>query len=572
MHSLRGLIWILFCVLGPLPVYAATLHITPKDNYSKIEQAQAGDTVLIAPGTYTFRVMLKQKGTLDKPILIRAQDPTQKPVWDLKGKAVRNWPGSYTAGDRGRACWQIKGSHYIISGIIFRNCQDQSSAGLRTINSGPVTVRDCVFENSTNGVTGSSERFVIEHSEFFKNGKLTTAGNPSHNIYIYGGVFILRYSYLYAPLRGQNLHIRARESHIEYNWIVRPGSYPIDLMSCNTQCGGKGDAPITQTMWLKGNLIDQEGASNSSQLIALFSDYSSGSFDKSGKAARFDLHMLHNTVIGNKKARERTQNLVNMRNDTIETHVWLYNNIFHQINQIVSIRDPKRNNWSLQGGHNWLAQGTTQSQLKNSLTGTSPGFIDARQKRYQLQPTSPCRNKAVAQKTSIDKEYYLNEQQKRQYRKRSSTRDLGAFEYNNQHPPVGPYSKKPAPTEPPPTQEPSPEVSISEPMTQERLQIDGGTVEPLPDRAQPNTEPTTPEKPTAPEATSETPIQDTTQGRESHTTDRTAPPQGGCQCTNSSTSTPTQLGYVLFLLFCMLWSSRRSSQRTKEKKLDAKTL
>jgi hypothetical protein len=38
----------------------------------------------------------------NNPIVIRAQDPNNKPVWDFSAGLVENAPGSYSAGDRGR--------------------------------------------------------------------------------------------------------------------------------------------------------------------------------------------------------------------------------------------------------------------------------------------------------------------------------------------------------------------------------------------------------------------------------------------------------------------------------------
>ncbi|MCK5806612.1 MAG: hypothetical protein KAI66_27535, partial [Lentisphaeria bacterium] len=313
---------------------AKLIAITSADDWTKIEGAVAGDVVEVAPGTYKFRVMLSKLGTAAQPITIRAKDPMQRPVWDLAGKAVGAWPGSYTAGDKGRGCWQIKGSHYVISGIVFRNCQDSSSAGIRAVNSGPVTVRDCVFEHNTNGITGSSDDFVVEFSEFAHNGKLTSSGSPTHNVYIYGGVFTLRYSYLHDPLEGQNFHVRARKALLEYNWITRPGSYPGDVMSCNSLCGGSGQNAITQEMTLRGNVIVQGTPANGSQLIALFNDESSGSYDNSGKVSKMVLILINNTVIGTPVSVGKTHRLVNMRNDDVDTDVVLHNNIIFNVAEI----------------------------------------------------------------------------------------------------------------------------------------------------------------------------------------------------------------------------------------------
>ncbi|HEX4514877.1 MAG TPA: hypothetical protein VH054_15130, partial [Polyangiaceae bacterium] len=58
----------------PALFMAATITIAPTDDYKKIEAAQPGDEVVIAPGTYDFRVYLTQQAPANNPIVIRAQD------------------------------------------------------------------------------------------------------------------------------------------------------------------------------------------------------------------------------------------------------------------------------------------------------------------------------------------------------------------------------------------------------------------------------------------------------------------------------------------------------------------
>ena len=89
---------------------AALINVTTNDNYAKIEGANPGDEVVIAPGTYAFRVYLTKQATPTNPIVIRALDPTRPPVWDFGNTLVENAPGSYTAGDRGRGGWQFSGA------------------------------------------------------------------------------------------------------------------------------------------------------------------------------------------------------------------------------------------------------------------------------------------------------------------------------------------------------------------------------------------------------------------------------------------------------------------------------
>ncbi len=452
---------------------AALISVTTADNWTTIESAVAGDVVEIAPGTYKFRVMLSKTGTASNPITIKAKDPKNRPVWDLAGKVVGAWPGSYTAPDKHRGAWQIKGGHYVISGIIFKNAQDSSSAGIRVVNSGPVKIHDCVFDGNTNGITGSSSDMVVEFTEFNDNGKKPPiTGNATHNLYIYGGKFTLRYSYLHDPVEGQNFHVRAADALIEYNWITRPASYPGDIMTCENQCGGTGTNPITQKMLLRGNVIVQGSPSNTSQIIALFDDENSASNDKTGRSTKMALTMINNTVIATPKS-SGTHKLVNMRNDGIDTDVVLHNNIFYQMGELAAAYTPSLTNWSVTGSNNWVGTGTKiNGTLTGTISGSSPGFVNAASKDYHLTSSSACLNKAATVSGLPTKEYYLNEVTKLQYRPRAAATELGAFEFGNTASAVGPYGTTPPPTDggitptdagPPPDQGVTPDKSVPTP-------------------------------------------------------------------------------------------------------------
>ncbi len=113
---------------------AASIEITPADTFSKIEAAKAGDNVIIDPGTYKFRVYLTAAAPSNNPITIHAKDPQNPPVWDLSAGNVEDAPGSYTAGDRGRGCWQFSGATNIqVSDIVITGCHNaaHNSAGIR---------------------------------------------------------------------------------------------------------------------------------------------------------------------------------------------------------------------------------------------------------------------------------------------------------------------------------------------------------------------------------------------------------------------------------------------------------
>src|SRR5580704_9121542 len=122
---------------------AAVISVSPADGasgYMKIEAAKPGDEVVLAPGTYAFRVYLQQQAMAASPIYIHSQDPSNPAIVDTSsapGGLVDDAPGSYTAGDKARGCWQVSGASNIhIDGIVFQNCHaaDNDSAGIRYYN------------------------------------------------------------------------------------------------------------------------------------------------------------------------------------------------------------------------------------------------------------------------------------------------------------------------------------------------------------------------------------------------------------------------------------------------------
>lgn len=418
--------WVVLIVFEAALGSAETYTVTPDDSsgWTIIENAGPGDVVEIAPGTYQYRVHLDQAGTEDSPIIIRASDSNDRPVWDLVGDEshpVGDWPGSYSAGDKHRGCWQVgsDGGYYEISGIVFRNCRDSSSSGLRAVNSGPVTLRDCLFEQNTNGLTGASEHLLVESCEFKENGQVWEGGNMTHNIYLYGGRFTMRYSFNHDSHEGQLFHIRAQESVLEYNWLARPDSYVGDIMTCENLCG---DEPIDQYMILRGNVIIQGTPENGSQIIALFND-------GGGDINSMNIDLLYNTIIGTPRGAGRDHILVHMVNDTISTHAGFYNNIIYQVATLASADDVDADNWSISGGTNWVSTGTDYAELSGIVVGDDPGFVSIDDLDFHLVDGAEAVGRAD---TGIDglptHEYYDDETVTMQSIERQSANDFGAFE------------------------------------------------------------------------------------------------------------------------------------------------
>ncbi|HWV99657.1 MAG TPA: hypothetical protein VNZ64_08205 [Candidatus Acidoferrum sp.] len=429
------------CLLG-LGGNAAVINISPGNPYAytNIESARAGDQVLIAPGTYAFRVYLTQQATPTNPIIIRAQDPSNPPVWDFGTTLVENAKGSYTAPDRGRGGWQFSGAkNYSLSGLVFKNCRTAgfNSAGIRyysgTTN---LYVKDCVFTQNDNGMTGGTQESAatVEYCEFVANGNTNaSSGSPTHNLYIYGGYFTLRYCYVHDPVQAQNFHIRARNSTLEYNWIARAQSYEGDLM---TDDDLTGPGPFSQAMTLRGNLFLQSAAPNNhSQEVAIFNDNSAIS------NLTLAVRAVFNTFVGNggstaffhvsnaDKTRMVLEECDNIISGT--TLPYLVENVAFA---------------TVSGVNNWLPSNASTAGLSGSVQSAAPGFRNPAAKDYTLAPGSACIGAANASVYGLPgREYFRNELTNRFWRVRAAARDIGAFESSTTSSPVGPYEPAPLP-------------------------------------------------------------------------------------------------------------------------------
>jgi hypothetical protein len=430
---------LLTIVLAGTCVNAAVINVTTTDSFTAIEGANPGDEVVIAPGTYAFRVYLTKQATPTNPIVIRALDPARPPVWDFGTTLVENAPGSYTAGDRGRGGWQFSGaSSYSISGIVFRHCRTASfnSAGIRYYNATTnLYIKDCVFNLNDDGLTGGTQnsQATVEFCEFNANGNTNASlSSPTHNIYVYGGYLTLRYCYVHDSIQGQNFHIRCRNSVLEYNWFARANNYDGDLMSDDDF---SGTGPFTQTMTLRGNVFVQNSLpGNHSQIVAMYND--------SGLAnLTFSLHMLYNTLVGV----NTNSAFVHVSNaDGTQMTAEISDNIIYGTKTPVLIEDAAAA--AVTGVNNWMQTNATTAPLTGSVRSALPGFRNPAVMDCTLANGSVCIGAASGAVYGLPgKEYFQNEITNRFWRIRDGARDLGAFESTSTNSPVGPYEAVPSP-------------------------------------------------------------------------------------------------------------------------------
>jgi hypothetical protein len=433
---LRRVLPVLAAVLLPASAEAAVIHVSPSDSFDKIEGANPGDEVIVAPGTYTFRLFLTKQAPANAPIHIHAEDPANPPVWDFGSTPVENAPGSYGGGDNGRGCWMFSGAtNYLVEGIVFTRCSTQNgqdSAGIRYYEGTTgLVVRDCVFRANDNGMTGGTQdsEATVEFCEFDHNGNLT-ATQPTHNVYIYGGTFTLRYSWLHDPTQGQNFHVRARVSTLEYNWFARAASYAGDLMTNDDYNNDPEAGSFGQSIVLRGNVfLEGTTQNNDGQIFVLYNDTKAAGLTMSA-------HVLYNTVVGDGN-HSAFVHLSNADGTTMVAQV--DDNVISGTTQPTLVVDPTHG--TVTGKNNWIAMGVPPGPLTASVQTADPGFVDPASEDYHLKQGSA--GIGGASSTGVqdlpDKEYWQDEKVTRMYRARATVADIGAFESTTTSTPVGPY-------------------------------------------------------------------------------------------------------------------------------------
>jgi hypothetical protein len=197
--------------------------VGPGQPYAKPCQAfaaaQDGDVIEIdAAGNYDGDVCTISRNNLT--------------IRGVNGRAHIDAAGQYAAS---KGIWVVAGDNIVIENIEFSGAKvpDRNGAGIR-LDSGNLTVRNCVFHNNENGILGGFYgRVLIEHSEFYDNGY---GDGYSHNIYVNSGVaeFVLQYSASRRAKAGHLVKSRAVKNFILYNRLTQEsgtGSYELDLPS-----------------------------------------------------------------------------------------------------------------------------------------------------------------------------------------------------------------------------------------------------------------------------------------------------------------------------------------------------
>jgi len=282
-------------VLGLLAhaVFGATIRVSPDAGYQPIEAAQPGDEVVLAPGTYRFRLALTVSGTPSNPIVIRGEDPTQPPLFDYSGADLQSFAGSNAGFHPGRGAWDVSGSDLEFRSIAFRGAVTDgptAAAAIRFSGGERHRVSELRVEECEGGVENVAGALLVENSRFHRNG--------THFPMFGGGPFTARGNLL-TDATEWNYYLAGSDALFEANWMSRSGGFAGLIDECAYGCGGTGVQPLARAIVFRGNVFVQSATQrpNSSFFFGVLGS-GNPSADGTGLTQPNVVTFSHNTFVG----------------------------------------------------------------------------------------------------------------------------------------------------------------------------------------------------------------------------------------------------------------------------------
>ncbi|TMQ58816.1 MAG: hypothetical protein E6K76_06750 [Candidatus Eisenbacteria bacterium] len=374
---------------------ARTLRVGPSRTYTTVRDAsqatQDGDTVLVDAGVYSADVTEWTSNNLV-----------------VRGVGGRAYMRSDGVVEQDKGIWVFYGTNFTAENIEFSGAASVSGwngAGIRFDTPGNLVLRNCYFHDNEDGILGGADSILIEYSVFDHNGH---GDGQSHNMYVHGRSFTIRYSYTHRAWIGHNIKTRARNNYILYNRIMDEAdgesSYSIDIPDCGRS-------------YVIGNVIEQGPSSVNSSMLA---------YGMESQLGVNDLYVMSNTLVNNLGS----GTFMRLRAGSI---VKAMNNIFY-------------------GPGTYWSSGSTVTESSNYFEpsfNNSPRFANPAAYDFHLTSISPSSVLNAGALPGISSTgYILTPTSQYVYDAQGKTRsllgllDLGAFEYTA---PGGPDVAYPAP-------------------------------------------------------------------------------------------------------------------------------
>lgn len=351
----------------------ATIRLGPDAGYQAIEAAQAGDEVVLAPGTYRFRLALTNSGTPSNPIVIHGEDPAHPPLFDYSGADLQSFPGSNAGFHPDRGAWDVIGSDLEFRSIAFRGAATTgptSAAAIRFSSGERHHVSDLRVEGCEGGIENAAGSLLVENSRFHRN--------AVHFPMYAGGPFTARGNLL-TDASEWNYYLAGSDALFEANWMSRSGGFAGLIGECSYKCGGTGAQPIARSIVFRGNVFVQSAAQtpNTSFFFGVLGG-GNASDDGTGLTQPNLVTFSHNTFVGGLAS--PTTAMVIDSAAAHQTRVRLFGNAWTGFAMVAS--DQSAVAATLESGGNWVAEGTDTTGLSATVTGPPTALAST------LRPTS----------------------------------------------------------------------------------------------------------------------------------------------------------------------------------------
>lgn len=455
------------------------------------ESLAAGDTVRVhwRAQPYRSKILLRRSGTTAAPItLCGLRGPGgERPVIDGENASTRASMGYRVAGTEVRGlihvswgagdAWGYKPEYVVIQGLAIRNAfheysftradgaqvsYNANAAGIFVERGEHITARDVEISGNGNGffvASGDSEEMLsrailIERSELFGNGTVTTGFDRNHNLYTEAAGMTIQFN-RFGPLRagsgGIAIKDRSAGTVVRWNW-VEGGARSLDLVEAEDSWPIMHLEPDYHRAFVYGNvLISNPGDA------AAFVHYGgdNGDYDTYRKGT---LHFFHNTLVmrSNQSGANGRWRSVVFDIPTNDEHVDARNNVIF-VRPATPGADPTQLQWMIQYGQldlgvNWASptvvawrdgitpQGTITG-LGNVLTNPAndPGFADEAADDFMPTASADLIDAGQALAPEVIAAGHAVELQYRtpadsEPRPDDGAPDLGAFEYDEPDP------------------------------------------------------------------------------------------------------------------------------------------
>jgi hypothetical protein len=446
---------------------AATYEVGPGKPLTSIGQVpwatlQPGDLVLIywRSTPYKEKWVICRQGTAAQPITVRGvPDPSTgaRPVID--GNGATTAPGlNYWSETRGVV--KIGGANtppdlmprYIVlehleirsgrppysftddSGVV--TPYPNNAASLYVEKGENITIRNCVFRDSGNGLfvassdAAVSRNILIEGNYIFDNGNV--GSGYEHNSYTAAIGITFQYN-RYGPLRsgagGNGLKDRSAGLVMRYNW-VEGGNRQLDLVDGEDASAIRNDPSYRQTH-VYGNLLIENPGDGNRQMV-----HYGGDSNRTRNYRKGTMYFYNNTMVS-----YRTDRTTLFRLSTNSETADARNNVFYTTaaGSTVSLLDVSgvlnlSRNWIKPG---WVVSfGSFKGTVNNDGTmvqTSSPGFLNESAQEFRLASGSACinaggnLNPAVLPTHDVVRQYVKH--QSSEPRPSDGLFDIGAFEF-----------------------------------------------------------------------------------------------------------------------------------------------